>query len=492
MSESNAPAPLVSVIIPVYNAEKYLRETLDCVCNQTLRNIEIICVDDGSTDGSLSILEEYAARDVRFRILQQKNQYAGVARNNGMAVAKGKYLSFLDADDLFEPDMLQIMSARAEETAADIVCCNADVFEDVVEERHFLPYYRYCETLAAQVAHCFAPSEELGSQLFQHFTTCPWDKLYRSSYIREIHNEWQPVPYCNDVSFVAYSVYKSRRVSYVRQALVKYRMRKSSISHHSNRDVRVFTEAWGRAWSRMMADHAPYSAAISLFNIVLSHIDWFISTLTPGQKEQFREMGTETSTGLIADILQQEAGIFENQAEYAYIRGFFRPKVSFVAADVSVGDVAPLMSSFHQVRYDDYEILFPDAGTDSKLTDALHAWCDSNPHVRVLHVESGVDPRKELFAKARGQAQIPVPQGRGLRHNAGPLLRAIATANGKLHGPVEKLFTPLVRNGFFIHSEQNKVSLCLFGKPFFSVVYSEKLKTYWFMGLQVWKSKTTD
>ena len=93
--------PKVSVIIPVYNVEEYLRECLDSIVKQTLREIEIICVDDGSTDNSLEILKEYAKKDNRITVITQKNLHAGVARNAGLAVAKGEYLSFLDSDDFF-------------------------------------------------------------------------------------------------------------------------------------------------------------------------------------------------------------------------------------------------------------------------------------------------------------------------------------------------------------------------------------------------------
>ena len=96
--------PKVSVIIPVYNVEDYLRQCLDSVINQTLKDIEIICVDDGSTDKSLEILHEYEKKDSRITVLTQKNQYAGVARNVGMSVATGKYFVFLDSDDFFEPE----------------------------------------------------------------------------------------------------------------------------------------------------------------------------------------------------------------------------------------------------------------------------------------------------------------------------------------------------------------------------------------------------
>ena len=92
----------VSVIIPVYNNGKYLRLMLDSIIGQSLKEIEIICVDDGSTDESACILQEYAQKDSRMIILTQKNAGAGIARNAGMEAAQGKYLSILDSDDWFE------------------------------------------------------------------------------------------------------------------------------------------------------------------------------------------------------------------------------------------------------------------------------------------------------------------------------------------------------------------------------------------------------
>ena len=112
----------VSVIIPVYNVEPYLKQCMDSVVGQTLKDIEIICVDDGSTDNSLDILREYAAEDSRIQIIEQKNAGAGAARNNGMRYATGKYLSFLDSDDFFEPRMLEKAYDLAEKDQADLKC----------------------------------------------------------------------------------------------------------------------------------------------------------------------------------------------------------------------------------------------------------------------------------------------------------------------------------------------------------------------------------
>ena len=96
----------VSIIIPVYNTEKYLNECLDSVVNQTLDDIEIICINDGSTDNSLNILESYAKKDNRIKIITQKNSGQGCARNKGLSTAKGDYIYFIDSDDTILPETL--------------------------------------------------------------------------------------------------------------------------------------------------------------------------------------------------------------------------------------------------------------------------------------------------------------------------------------------------------------------------------------------------
>lgn len=103
-AEHLAGEPAISVIVPIYNVEPYLGECLDSLCGQTLRNIEIIGVDDGSTDGSGALLDEYAAKDKRIIAVHQKNAGVSAARNAGMRLARGEYLAFVDGDDWMDAD----------------------------------------------------------------------------------------------------------------------------------------------------------------------------------------------------------------------------------------------------------------------------------------------------------------------------------------------------------------------------------------------------
>ena len=121
--------PKVSVIIPVYNVEEYLRQCLDSVINQTLKEIEIICVDDGSTDSSLEILKEYAAKDHRITVITQQNNGAAIARNIGLYNINANYIGFIDADDYIDLDFYEKLLNMAIKTNADIVKSNAKIID---------------------------------------------------------------------------------------------------------------------------------------------------------------------------------------------------------------------------------------------------------------------------------------------------------------------------------------------------------------------------
>lgn len=120
----------VSVLVPVYNVEKHLRQCLDSIVKQTLSDIEIICVNDGSTDGSLEILREYEKRDGRIKIIDKPNAGLPSARNVGLDAASGEYVSFVDSDDYIQPNMLSTLYVDAKKTGAEIVICGANIFPE--------------------------------------------------------------------------------------------------------------------------------------------------------------------------------------------------------------------------------------------------------------------------------------------------------------------------------------------------------------------------
>ena len=115
--------PLVSIVIPVYNAEKYLGECLDSILRQTLTDIEILCVDDGSTDGSPDVLRQYAEKDQRIFVFGQSNKGVSAARNAALSHVSGRYVWFIDADDIIDTDACRLLFEKAEESGADMTLC---------------------------------------------------------------------------------------------------------------------------------------------------------------------------------------------------------------------------------------------------------------------------------------------------------------------------------------------------------------------------------
>lgn len=211
---------LVSVIIPVYNTPAaYLRQCLDSVLAQSLREIEIILVDDGSTDGSLAILREYERRDGRVRVLTQENINAGAARNHGLRYARGEYLSFLDADDFFEPDMLEKAYVRAKQERAEVLVFCSDNYE--TDKARFAPGHPpVAENLPAH--RPFAAAEV--RDLFDSFMGWAWDKLFLRSYVEVRQLRFQEQRTTNDLYFTYFALAAAERISLLDELLAHHRV----------------------------------------------------------------------------------------------------------------------------------------------------------------------------------------------------------------------------------------------------------------------------
>ena len=142
--------PKISVIIPVYNAENYLRKCLQSVCEQSLKDLEIICINDGSTDNSQEILERFAADDSRIRIIKQSNTGLSATRNKGIFLAKGEYLGFVDADDWINPDFYNTLYSAADNKNADvalggIICVKDDSRKPLIWHKKSQSAVKYAE-----------------------------------------------------------------------------------------------------------------------------------------------------------------------------------------------------------------------------------------------------------------------------------------------------------------------------------------------------------
>ncbi|MCD8190927.1 MAG: glycosyltransferase [Clostridiales bacterium] len=212
--------PVVSVIIPVYNVEKYLGKSLDCILEQTLTDIEVICVDDGSTDQSPAILEEYAQKDTRIKVLRQENKGAGAARNLGFFHAVGTYAYFFDADDLCSPELLEKTVVRAEETDADIVAFDFIRFhEDGVTEKRVGIHADWLPPETEVFSYRDCPD-----RIMSVINPTPWNKLCRTAFLREHQLKYEEISSSNDITFSAVCAASAERISFLKEELFQYRV----------------------------------------------------------------------------------------------------------------------------------------------------------------------------------------------------------------------------------------------------------------------------
>ena len=203
--------PQVSIIIPVRNAARHLRECLDSVLSQSLRDVEVICVDNGSADESLSILEDYAAADSRVKVMRcESGRGAGAARNVGLSAATGNWLHFVDADDVVLEDAEKSIVDFAERDGADIVVFNADEFDDATG-------------MVTPMPLDLSVLPQSGGFL-KAYATCPWNKLFRRSFIVDQNIRFQEIPRSNDLAFTVEALCRASRISVLDRVFYKYRI----------------------------------------------------------------------------------------------------------------------------------------------------------------------------------------------------------------------------------------------------------------------------
>lgn len=212
----------VSVIIPIYNAGEYLRPALDSVIDQTLKELEIICIDDGSTDNSLEIIKEYQKNDERIRIVTETNGGPALARNNGIRRARGEFVAFLDADDFFELDMLENMYTLARANELDIAIADYDIFNN----------HKAVFTKATPAEHedIYAPGvvtskNEHPDKIFASTNGSAWNKLFSTQFIIEKNLTFLPeVRMYEDVYFMITALSLAERVGKVHKTLIHHRV----------------------------------------------------------------------------------------------------------------------------------------------------------------------------------------------------------------------------------------------------------------------------
>ncbi len=218
--------PLISLIIPVYNVQDYLYKALNSVVCQTLKNIEVIIVNDGSTDNSLEIIEQFAKQNPHFKIINQKNAGLSAARNAGLKISKGDYIAFMDSDDFIEPDFLECLYNAAVKNKADIVYCNFNFYYPKSDFRLYMPF-----TCMPGVYSNSKALKKLIMDLGMHYFA--WNKLCKRELFFDNDIRFYDM-YFEDIATSPRLFYHANKIVVLGKALYNYTNRNGSILNSTN------------------------------------------------------------------------------------------------------------------------------------------------------------------------------------------------------------------------------------------------------------------
>ncbi len=220
MKTSNTVEPMISILVPTRNLEDLVRKCLDSLVEQTYENIEILCIDDHSEDGTRAILEEYMEKDKRIKLLDSPAHGLSAARNFGMEKMHGKYMMLCDGDDYYEPTTCEKMLNGIEESGADMAICEVNMVYQACREQRFYDE-DYCNLR-------YDGLQEVDETLLKQTNVLPWNKIYRKSIIDKYKLRFPEGRFYEDAYFGYAYLTVSKTIYFVRERLYNYLRRPGS------------------------------------------------------------------------------------------------------------------------------------------------------------------------------------------------------------------------------------------------------------------------
>jgi glycosyltransferase involved in cell wall biosynthesis len=318
----------VSVVIPVYNVEKYLKECLDSVCNQTFRDIEIICVNDGSTDSSPEILEDYAERDDRFKIISQRNKGLGAARNVGLNHCSGNYVYFIDSDDYIKVDMIEEMYNNAVSNKSDIVVSKISRFSDDSSEIDYSgPGYKFDEVFPDTDFDNFTFKYGDVKKYVLNSSFAPWMKLFRRDFIEVNNFRFLENTAFEDILFHVSSFLMAERISFSPNFFYFYRNNPNSIINTSDSGFDIFNII--HKVKDFLMDNGFYDEFKDEFDqFTVTQVLNFILTTESDEyfqkaKEEFEQIHLSQNHLLSDSSLKRYNLVLDSDSYFGYIKGHY-------------------------------------------------------------------------------------------------------------------------------------------------------------------------
>ncbi len=318
----------ISVVMPVYNSGKYLEQALYSLMGQTLGNMEIICVNDASTDDSAEILDRLSKKDSRIKVITQSHMGAGAARNTGLSAALGEYVIFLDSDDFFDSTLLEKTVGKGKKTQADAVLFGAKRYDDRTGETVDAPRYLWGKLIPEKEVFS---RKDMKGELFGLTTPPTWTKIFRRDFIIEQEICFQELPNSNDVRFVLTALAAGERIAVVLEDLVYYRVfREGSLQNKKDEAPLCFLDAYRAAYDELNRRGIYEDVEKGFCNMVLSGCVYNLNTLYSEKARwtAIRALCSEKFTGM---------GILEHPLEY-YDMPRYRHQIAGLPCAVRIKD----------------------------------------------------------------------------------------------------------------------------------------------------------
>lgn len=243
--------PLVSIVVPVYNSSKYLDQCLESALSQSLGSIEVICVDDGSTDNSGAMLEVWSEIDSRVRVEHQSNQFAGAARNRAISIARGRYVVFLDSDDVLSPVAIERFYEKSELCSADVAVAGASSFVDDVSKAKPLPNWLNIDLIPEEDP--FSASS-VYPYVFNFTTGGPGGKCFRKSFVEDKRLCFLETAKSEDFFFIHLGIAEADSIVAIDEPLYYIRNNPLSLEHTKDSNPLAFWEAILAMQERLKTD----------------------------------------------------------------------------------------------------------------------------------------------------------------------------------------------------------------------------------------------
>ncbi len=387
-------SPKISVIVPVYNVEPYVQECLDSILNQTLREIEVICIDAGSSDNSASLLREIAKTDDRVTFQEGFGRLdAGAARNIGLNLAKGEYLSFLDSDDLFHPRMLEAAYEKITAENADIVVFSAQQLN--MRTGTLTPMPWSLKTKNCPRHSPFSP-KAMPKYLFDSFQNWAWNKLFRADFIKTHNISFQSIARTNDMAFTCEALALAERISILPKIYATYRVGTgTSLQQTNDRAPTSFWEAYKETRNRLIAR-----------GVYQTYKQSFVNTVLAGTIYNLQSVKTDEAYHEILYLLRYrgaELDLEKLSKSDIYIPGVYRDYLSLTCSVLrnprpveqpKVTVVLPCLNSRPYIRecvesilnqtLEELELLIVDAGSTDGTLEILRQYAQIDPRVQIL------------------------------------------------------------------------------------------------------------